>query len=64
MDILDRREAFINSLTHEEKVAIAISVIKEEIERLKKQLKETDSSTSKNIINQMIYELDSAKDHL
>lgn len=64
MDILNRRKEFINSLTHEEKVSIAISVIKEEIERLKKQLKETESSTSKNIINQMIYELDSAKDHL
>lgn len=64
MDILNRRKEFINSLTHEEKVSIAISVIKEEIERLKKQLKETESSTSKHIINQMIYELDSAKDHL
>ena len=64
MDILKRRQDLINSLTHKEKVAIAISVIEEEIEILEKQLKETDDYTSKGVLVQMIYELNSAKDHL
>lgn len=64
MNILKGKEELINSLSHKEKVAIAISVIEEEIENLKNQFKETNSSTSKNMINQMIYELDAAKNHL
>ena len=64
MDILKRRQDLINSLTHKEKVAIAISVIEEEIESLQKQLAETDDYTSKGVLNQMIYELNSAKDYL
>lgn len=64
MNVLKGKEELINSLSHKEKVAIAISVIEEEIENLKNQFKETNSSTSKNMINQMIYELDAAKNHL
>lgn len=64
MDILKRRQDLINSLTHKEKVAIAISVIEEEIERLQKELAQTDDYTSQGVIRQLIYELNSAKDYL
>lgn len=64
MNVLKGKEELINSLSHKEKVAIAISVIEEEIERLQKQLAETDDYTSKGVLNQMIYELNSAKDYL
>lgn len=64
MDVIKGKQDLINSLSHKEKVAIAISVIEEEIERLHERLKETDDLTTRRIINQMIYELDSAKGYL
>lgn len=64
MNVIKGKEELINSLSHKEKVAIAISVIEEEIENLKKQLKEADTYTSRGVINQMIYELDTAKNYL
>lgn len=64
MNVLDRRQDLINSLTHKDKVTIAISVIEEEIKKLNERLKETDDLTTRRIINQMIYELDSVKDYL
>lgn len=64
MDVIKGKQDLINSLSHKDKVAIAISVIEEEIERLHERLKETDDLTTRRIINQMIYELDSAKGYL
>lgn len=64
MDVIKGKQDLINSLSHKDKVAIAISVIEEEIERLQKQLAQTDDHTSQGVIRQVIYELDSAKDHL
>ena len=64
MDVIKGKQDLVNSLSHKDKVAIAISVIEEEIERLQKQLAQTDAHTSQGVIRQVIYELDSAKDHL
>lgn len=64
MNILSRNKNLINSLSKKDKVAIAISVIEDEIEELKELLSKTDNFDSRGMISQMIYELDSAKNHL
>lgn len=64
MDILNKKQDLINSLSKKDKVAIAISVIEDEIKELEKQLSKTKDFSTRGMISQMIYELDSAKNHL
>ena len=64
MDILKQKQDLINSLSKKDKVAIAISVIEDEIKELEEILSKTDNFDSRGMLSQMIYELDSAKNHL
>jgi len=64
LDVIKRRQELINSLSKEDKVAIAISVIDEEIKLLEEIRDKTQEFQSRTTISQMIYELMSAKDHL
>lgn len=64
MNVIKKKQELINSLSKKDKIAIAVSVINEEIERLEEIRKNTKDFQLQGSISQMIYELDSAKDHL
>lgn len=65
MDTEKTKQEFIDTLSDEEKIAIAISVIDKRIEELKEEKEKTRYNLQLfQMHNQMIYELSSARDML